>query len=221
MGEVPNQCGTTTTTTITTTTTTTTLQPPPHNTGTCILFGDGCGAVLLQAAPTGDTQGCNLLSFSMNSDGAGQKNLHAMYCGQGNKPYSNGQASAPGSYANIAMNGQEVFKFAVRAVPTVIEDALERGGLSKEDIDWLVLHQVCVWGGGWVFWVGGAGIVAGWGWDCWVIRCMYRCISVHLEAMATSICTSPYGTSTSPAPRICTSSHTPTKHVYHPIHPPP
>lgn len=113
------------------------------HTGTCILFGDGCGAVLVQAAPSGDSQGCSLLSFSMNSDGAGSKHLHARYCGQGNKPYSNGQASAPGAYANIAMNGQEVFKFAVRAVPTVIEAALAKGGMTKEDIDWLVLHQVC------------------------------------------------------------------------------
>lgn len=111
------------------------------HTGTCILFGDGCGAVLVQAAPSGES-GCSLLSFSMNSDGAGAKHLHALYCGQGNKPYSNGHASSPGAYSNIAMNGQEVFKFAVRAVPTVIEAALTKGGLTKEDIDWLVLHQV-------------------------------------------------------------------------------
>lgn len=39
------------------------------------------------------------------------------------------------------MNGQEVFKFAVRAVPTVIEGALANAGLEKEAIDWLVLHQ--------------------------------------------------------------------------------
>ena len=49
--------------------------------------------------------------------------------------------SAQGSYCNLAMNGQEVFKFAVRAVPTVIEGALANAGMEKEAIDWLVLHQ--------------------------------------------------------------------------------
>jgi 3-oxoacyl-[acyl-carrier-protein] synthase-3 len=53
--------------------------------GTCILFGDGCGAVLLSAAPDG--QPCSLLGVDMHSDGNGQKSLHAMYSGCGGKPF--------------------------------------------------------------------------------------------------------------------------------------
>lgn len=56
----------------------------PHA-GTCILFGDGCGAVLLSAAPDG--QSCSLLGVDMHSDGNGQKSLHAMYSGCGGKPF--------------------------------------------------------------------------------------------------------------------------------------
>lgn len=42
------------------------------------------------------------------------------------------------------MNGKEVFKFAVRAVPQVVEGALQEAGLSGENVDWLLLHQVFV-----------------------------------------------------------------------------
>lgn len=119
-------------------------QPP--ETGTCILFGDGCGAVVLRAAAAAgaeEQQPCSLLSFSMNSDGGGQRHLNALFCGGGMKPrQEDGAASGPSSYSNIAMNGPEVFKFAVRAVPTVIEAALAKAGMQKEEIDWLVLHQV-------------------------------------------------------------------------------
>lgn len=76
------------------------------------------------------------------ADGNGQRHLNALFAGPGNKPMSEGAApSAQGSYCNLAMNGQEVFKFAVRAVPTVIEGALANAGMEKEAIDWLVLHQ--------------------------------------------------------------------------------
>lgn len=51
------------------------------------------------------------------------------------------QASDPVAYSNISMNGQEVFKFAVRAVPRVVSAALDSAGLSVADVDWLVLHQ--------------------------------------------------------------------------------
>ena len=86
--------------------------------GTCILFGDGCGAVLVSAAPEG--AGCALLGVDMHSDGAGQKSLNAVYSGSGGKPMQDGDAgSAHASYGNIAMAGQDVFKFAVRSVPAV------------------------------------------------------------------------------------------------------
>lgn len=109
--------------------------------GTCILFGDACGAVLVQASDVPDSS-CALLGMDMHSDGSGQKSLNALFAGSGNKPCQTEEAaSAKSSYCNIAMNGQEVFKFAVRAVPTVIEGALKNAGMSKEEIDWLVLHQ--------------------------------------------------------------------------------
>ncbi|KAF8059163.1 3-oxoacyl-[acyl-carrier-protein] synthase III [Scenedesmus sp. PABB004] len=108
--------------------------------GTCILFGDGCGAVLVSAAPDGAP--CSLLGVDMHSDGRGQKSLHAMYSGCGGKPFQDGgAASTDASYGNVAMAGQEVFKFAVRSVPAVIDAALEQAGLAKEDVDWLVMHQ--------------------------------------------------------------------------------
>ena len=106
---------------------------------TCILFGDGCGAVVV-SANTDASAPCSLLGQDMHSDGNGQKHLNALFAGQGNKPDSD-EASGAGSYCNLAMNGQEVFKFAVRAVPTVIEGALKNANMSKDEIDWLVLHQ--------------------------------------------------------------------------------
>lgn len=108
---------------------------------TCILFGDACGAVLVQAADSPDAT-CALLGSDMRSDGKGQKHLNAVFAGCGDKPYQpEDVASSQSAYCNIAMNGQEVFKFAVRAVPSVIEGALANAGMSKDDIDWLVLHQ--------------------------------------------------------------------------------
>ncbi|CAK0731830.1 hypothetical protein CVIRNUC_000048 [Coccomyxa viridis] len=105
--------------------------------GTCILFGDGCGAVVM----TSQEGNCSLLGSSMCSDGLGQKHLKAEYCGNGMKALHSTHASARGSFDNIAMNGQEVFKFAVRAVPTVVEQALADAGMHKDSIDFLVLHQ--------------------------------------------------------------------------------
>lgn len=107
---------------------------------TCILFGDGCGAVVVQAAAEEEAP-CGLLGMNMHSDGKGQKHLNALFAGQGDKPGSGAGAAAHGAFCNLAMNGQEVFKFAVRAVPTVIEAALHDAGMQKEEIDWLVLHQ--------------------------------------------------------------------------------
>lgn len=83
--------------------------------GTCILFGDACGAVVVTANPGG---ACALLGMDMHSDGNGGKNLSCTYSGAGLKPESS-TASAHGSYQNVTMQGQEVFKFAVRSVPTV------------------------------------------------------------------------------------------------------
>jgi 3-oxoacyl-[acyl-carrier-protein] synthase III len=63
----------------------------------------------------------------MHSDGNGQKSLNAVFTGSGGKPYGEGEEpSSDASYGNIAMNGQEVFKFAVRSVPSVSAGGRQR-----------------------------------------------------------------------------------------------
>ncbi|ATS18986.1 3-oxoacyl-ACP synthase [Parathermosynechococcus lividus PCC 6715] len=102
---------------------------------TCILFGDGAGAMVLQASDVD-----RLLSFELRSDG--RLNEHLTLSFQGNsQPLCDAVAIAQGSFAPIAMNGREVYRFAVTQVPEVIEKALYRAHLSADDIDWLVLHQ--------------------------------------------------------------------------------
>ena len=114
--------------------------------GTCILFGDGAGACLL--SKTDDPNDCCLLGFDMHSDGTGNGNLTAAFVSESNtqktaKPTSESltAASAVGAFANVQMNGQEVFKFAVRAVPDTLTKSLAKAGVSAEEIDHLVLHQ--------------------------------------------------------------------------------
>ena len=114
--------------------------------GTCILFGDGAGACVLSRVANPDD--CCLLGFDMHSDGSGNGNLTAAFtsesqsCGTA-KPTSSSDvaASGVGSFCNIAMNGQEVFKFAVRTVPDTLTKSLDKAGVSAEEIDHLVLHQ--------------------------------------------------------------------------------
>ncbi|KAG2425157.1 hypothetical protein HXX76_013911 [Chlamydomonas incerta] len=109
--------------------------------GTCILFGDGCGAVVMRANPDPAAPGA-ILGMDMGSDGAGHKHLHCMFSGGGLKPQGEGEVpSSHATYANIHMAGQDVFKFAVRTVPAVIDGALAKANLPKESVDWLVMHQ--------------------------------------------------------------------------------
>lgn len=103
---------------------------------TCVLFGDGAGAVVVQASTTGD----RLLSFELCSDGSLNDCLQLPYRTQ---PQSLVGAIevGQGDYGTIAMNGKEVYRFAVKRVPEVIEKALYRANLNIDEIDWLVLHQ--------------------------------------------------------------------------------
>ena len=64
-------------------------------------------------------QPCSLLGMDMHSDGNGQKSLNALYGGAGGKHSQDAAASGRAAYCNISMQGQEVFKFAVRSVPQV------------------------------------------------------------------------------------------------------
>ncbi len=106
-----------------------------HDRRTCILFGDGAGAVVVQANSTDQ-----LLGFSIHSDGQLNQQLNLAYQAEAN-PLSSDITLSQGRFQTVTMNGQEVYRFAVRRVPEVIEKALFQASLTTEDIDWLVLHQ--------------------------------------------------------------------------------
>merc|ERR1712157_99620 len=113
---------------------------------TCILFGDGCGSAVLDALKEGDQEEMGRRSNAKGKakgakGGSGRKHLHASYSGDPDKTRKEQLRGEDGSYANISMSGQDVFKWAVRAVPAVVTQSLEQANLSVEDIDWLVLHQ--------------------------------------------------------------------------------
>ncbi len=84
---------------------------------TAVLFGDGAGAVVMGKV----TEGRGILSFELGADGTGGKHLYQ-------EDY-------------IVMNGREVFKFAVRQMGESSVNVLEKAGLSKEDVDFLIPHQ--------------------------------------------------------------------------------
>lgn len=102
---------------------------------TCVLFGDGAGAVVLQASDRD-----RLLGFEMCSDGTQNGCLNVAYQSQP-RPLIDDIAVARGQYQPIIMSGQEVYKFAVKKVPEVVEKALFRAGLTSDRLDWLLLHQ--------------------------------------------------------------------------------
>lgn len=103
---------------------------------TCVLFGDGAGAVVLQANDTTDS----LLGFELRSDGTLNGCLNLAYQSEPN-PLNDEVSVEKGTFHPITMNGQEVYRFAVRRVPEVIEKALFRAHLTVEQVDWLLLHQ--------------------------------------------------------------------------------
>ncbi len=102
---------------------------------TCVLFGDGAGAVVLQA---GDRE--NLLGFELRSDGSQNNALHLRYEGT-DLQLSDDVQVKQGGFGRLAMNGKEVYRFAVNAVPDVIDKALFKAQLQVADVDWLILHQ--------------------------------------------------------------------------------
>jgi 3-oxoacyl-[acyl-carrier-protein] synthase-3 len=98
--------------------------------GTCVLFGDGAGAVVLEARSEAEAKGRGIISTHLHSDGALEHIL-----------FVDGGVSATGTVGKVRMNGKEVFRHAVHRLAEVVEEALAANGLSKEDIDWLVPHQ--------------------------------------------------------------------------------
>lgn len=103
---------------------------------TCVLFGDGAGAVVCQRAVKND----HLLGFAMYSDGKQNESLNLAYDFQ-TKFLKNGMEINQGNYQFVTMKGKEVYRFAIEKVPEVIEKALHKAKLTTNDIDWLILHQ--------------------------------------------------------------------------------
>ena len=99
--------------------------------GTCVLFGDGAGAVVLKA--DGDT---GILSTHLHADG-GKKELlwNPVGVSVGFKP------EEPNVGVKVLMTGNEVFKHAVKALDSVVEETLEANGIDRHAIDWLIPHQ--------------------------------------------------------------------------------
>ena len=105
-----------------------------HDRSTCVLFGDGAGAVVLQPSeiPGG------LLSFVLGSDGAGACSLYVP-AGGSRQPTSAETVAEGGHY--VKMEGRDVFRFATRVLPESVIRALEAANLTTEDIDVLIPHQ--------------------------------------------------------------------------------
>lgn len=106
---------------------------------TCILFGDGAGAVILQSAPIIKN---NILGFHLQTNGQNHQYLNIGYRRDDNVDVIH--ADRLGAFDSITMNGREVYKFAVTKVPQSIEYCLASTCLSVEKIDWLLLHQANV-----------------------------------------------------------------------------
>ncbi|MFN4089247.1 MAG: beta-ketoacyl-ACP synthase III [Alphaproteobacteria bacterium] len=99
--------------------------------GTCVLFGDGAGAVVLRAAEgAGNALDRGVLSTHLHSDGRHRNLLHV-----------DGGPSATQTVGHLRMEGREVFKHAVTNLAAVVNEALVANGLEADDIDWLVPHQ--------------------------------------------------------------------------------
>ena len=101
---------------------------------TCIIFGDGCGAVLLEP----NTEGYGVMDSVLKSDGSGRAFLHQK-AGGSLKPATHETIDANEHFAY--QEGQAVFKFAVTNMADVAAEVMERNNLNSEDIAWLVPHQ--------------------------------------------------------------------------------
>jgi 3-oxoacyl-[acyl-carrier-protein] synthase-3 len=99
--------------------------------GTCVLFGDGAGAVVLDAQQQpGNTNDRGILTSHLRSDGRHKDKL-----------FVDGGPSSTQTVGHLRMEGREVFKHAVGMITDVIVDAFEATGTTADDVDWLVPHQ--------------------------------------------------------------------------------
>jgi len=95
---------------------------------TCVLFGDGAGAMVLKATADNDKRG--ILASKLHSDGR-----------YSDKLYVDGGPSTTGTVGHLRMEGREVFKHAVNNIASVMEEVIDEAGIKPSDIDWFVPHQ--------------------------------------------------------------------------------
>jgi 3-oxoacyl-[acyl-carrier-protein] synthase-3 len=101
---------------------------------TCIIFGDGAGAVLLEP----NTEGMGVQDFILKADGAGIKHL---YMKAGGSAYPSNRDTVDRREHFVYQEGQAVFKHAVKGMADVSAELLEKNNLTGDDIQWLVAHQ--------------------------------------------------------------------------------
>ena len=98
--------------------------------GTCVLFGDGAGALILEAQEgAGTTQDRGILATDLNSDG---RHRDILYVDGGISTQTTG---------HLRMQGKEVFRHAVEKLAATATTAMEKAGITSEDVDWVVPHQ--------------------------------------------------------------------------------
>ncbi len=101
--------------------------------GTCVLFADGAGAVVLEARNADEGEGLagqGIHSTHLYADGTGRELL-----------YTDGGPSSTGSAGHIKMEGKEVFKYAVTYLSEIVAEVLSKNNIQPDAIDWLVPHQ--------------------------------------------------------------------------------
>jgi len=97
---------------------------------TCVLFGDGAGAVLLESREETGESPRGVIATKLHADGNHNQLL-----------YVDGGASTTGTIGKLRMKGREVFRHAVVNLASVLREVLDEAGLTTDDIDWLVPHQ--------------------------------------------------------------------------------
>ena len=97
---------------------------------TCVLFGDGAGAVVLEAS-----ESPGVMSTHLHADGSYEPLLYV----DGGTPRGAGRIAEGGAYTK--MQGNEVFKVAVRTLHRIVDETLAANGMEKSDVDWLIPHQ--------------------------------------------------------------------------------
>jgi 3-oxoacyl-[acyl-carrier-protein] synthase-3 len=97
---------------------------------TCVLFGDGAGAIVLEAQDTADQGGRGILTTKLHADGRHNELL-----------YVDGGVSTTGTVGKLRMKGREVFRHAVTNLAAVMTESLAMAGVEASDVDWVVPHQ--------------------------------------------------------------------------------